>query len=289
MQDAAVHVHSAAAKLRILRVLPGVLSDARLASGADCATAEAAVRHHNLLCETFEDGSDAAAHHAAAVDVYLTHLESLAVPHANAHAKVAACVLLAQACLECAPRRFVASLGRWGAALGKLADGADRHGGPVALRARRAPRARGDGAPRVRDDGRPRGAQGIGDCGAEDRRRGAPLARARKRARKRARTRGVRVGAFVRRRSRRRGPRFDRRHRRVSGEPSRGAETKSGRDRGGFGSGFAGEPYGFQSRGGARRARAGAARAPAPPRETPAPHPGSPTRARRSRSRCAAS
>ena len=130
MQDAAVHVHSAAAKLRILRVLPGVLSDARLASGADCATAEAAVRHHNLLCETFEDGSDAAAHHAAAVDVYLTHLESLAVPHANAHAKVAACVLLAQACLECAPRRFVASLGRWGAALGKLADGADRHGGP---------------------------------------------------------------------------------------------------------------------------------------------------------------
>lgn len=125
-----MHVHSAAAKLRILRVLPGVLSDARLASGADCATAEAAVRHHNLLCETFEDGSDAAAHHAAAVDVYLTHLESLAVPHANAHAKVAACVLLAQACLECAPRRFVASLGRWGAALGKLADGADRHGAP---------------------------------------------------------------------------------------------------------------------------------------------------------------
>ena len=125
-----MHVHSAAAKPRILRALPGVLSDARLASGADCATAEAAVRHHNLLCETFEDGSDAAAHHAAAVDVYLTHLESLAVPHANAHAKVAACVLLAQACLECAPRRFVASLGRWGAALGKLADGADRHGGP---------------------------------------------------------------------------------------------------------------------------------------------------------------
>jgi len=130
MQDAAVHVHSAAAKPRILRALPGVLSDARLASGADCATAEAAVRHHNLLCETFEDGSDAAAHHAAAVDVYLTHLESLAVPHASAHAKVAACVLLAQACLECAPRRFVASLGRWGAALGKLADGAAGDGGP---------------------------------------------------------------------------------------------------------------------------------------------------------------
>ena len=130
MQDAAVHVHSAAAKPRILRALPGVLSDARLASGADCATAEAAVRHHNLLCETFEDGSDAAAHHAAAVDVYLTHLESLAVPHASAHAKVAACVLLAQACLECAPRRFVASLGRWGAALGKLADGAAGDGAP---------------------------------------------------------------------------------------------------------------------------------------------------------------
>ena len=125
-----MHVHSAAAKPRILRALPGVLSDARLASGADCATAEAAVRHHNLLCETFEDGSDAAAHHAAAVDVYLTHLESLAVPHASAHAKVAACVLFAQACLECAPRRFVASLGRWGAALGKLADGADGDGAP---------------------------------------------------------------------------------------------------------------------------------------------------------------
>ena len=78
-----MHVHSAAAKPRILRALPGVLSDARLASGADCATAEAAVRHHNLLCETFDEGSNAAAHHAAAVDVYLEHLESLAVPHAS--------------------------------------------------------------------------------------------------------------------------------------------------------------------------------------------------------------
>jgi hypothetical protein len=119
MQDAAVHVHSAAAKPRILRALPGVLSDARLASGADCATAEAAVRHHNLLCETFDEGSNAAAHHAAAVDVYLEHLESLAVPHASEHAKMAACRLLEQACLECGPRRFVASLGRWGAALGR--------------------------------------------------------------------------------------------------------------------------------------------------------------------------
>jgi len=36
-----------------------------------------------------------------------------------------------QACLECGPRRFVASLGRWGAALGKLADGADRDGNPT--------------------------------------------------------------------------------------------------------------------------------------------------------------
>ena len=43
MQDAAVHVHSAAAKPRILRALPGVLSDARLASGADCATAERSI------------------------------------------------------------------------------------------------------------------------------------------------------------------------------------------------------------------------------------------------------
>jgi len=131
MQDAAVHVHSAAAKPRILRALLGVLSDARLASGADCATAEAAVRHHNLLCETFDEGSNAAAHHAAAVDVYLEHLESLAVPHASEHAKMAACRLLEQACLECGPRRFVASLGRWGAALGKLADGADRDGNPT--------------------------------------------------------------------------------------------------------------------------------------------------------------
>ena len=131
MQDAAVHVHSAAAKPRILRALPGVLSDARLASGADCATAEAAVRHHNLLCETFDEGSNAAAHHAAAVDVYLEHLESLAVPHASEHAKMAACRPLEQACLECGPRRFVASLGRWGAALGKLADGADRDGNPT--------------------------------------------------------------------------------------------------------------------------------------------------------------
>ena len=40
---------------------------------------------------------------------------------------------------------------------------------------------------------------------------------------------------------------------------------------------------------GAARARWRGFRAPAPPRETPAPHPGSPTRARRSRSRCAAS
>ena len=131
MQDAAVHVHSAAAKPRILRALPGVLSDVRLASGADCATAEAAVRHHNLLCETFDDGSNAAAHHAAAVDVYLEHLESLAVPHASVHAKVAACRLLEQACLECGPRRFVASLGRWGSALGKLADAADADGNPT--------------------------------------------------------------------------------------------------------------------------------------------------------------
>ena len=108
-----MHVHSAAAKPRILRALPGVLSDARLASGADCATAEAAVRHHNLLCETFDEGSNAAAHHAAAVDVYLEHLESLAVPHASEHAKMAACRPLEQACLECGPRRFVAALGRW--------------------------------------------------------------------------------------------------------------------------------------------------------------------------------
>ena len=126
-----MHVHSAAAKPRILRALPGVLSDARLASGADCATAEAAVRHHNLLCETFDEGSNAAAHHAAAVDVYLEHLESLAVPHASVHAKVAACRLLEQACLECGPRRFVASLGRWGSALGKLADAADGDGNPT--------------------------------------------------------------------------------------------------------------------------------------------------------------
>ena len=119
MQDAAVHVHSTAAKPRILRALPGVLSDARLASGADCATAEAAVRHHNLLCETFDEGSNAAAHHAAAVDVYLEHLENLAVPHASEHAKMAACRPLEQACLECGPRRFVAALGRWGAALGR--------------------------------------------------------------------------------------------------------------------------------------------------------------------------
>ena len=129
MQDATVHVHDAAAKPRILRALPGVLSDARLASGAACATAEAAVRHHNLLCETCEDSSDAAAHHAAAVDIYVEHLESLAAPHASAHAKMAACALLAQACLECAPRRFVASFGRWGTALGKLADG-DGSGNP---------------------------------------------------------------------------------------------------------------------------------------------------------------
>ena len=286
MQDAAVHVHSAAAKLRILRVLPGVLSDARLASGADCATAEAAVRHHNLLCETFEDGSDAAAHHAAAVDVYLTHLESLAVPHANAHAKVAACVLLAQACLECAPRRFVASLGRWGAALGKLADGADRHG-PVALRARRSPRSR-----------RRRRASAMMDVPG---------------VRKESATVAQKTAAAALRWLERENERENERERAEFASALLFADAPGGVVHDSIDAiavcleshpaalrpkvdaietalvrVLLESPMG-SSLAVARAARVRGFRAPAPPRETPAPHPGSPTRARRSRSRCAAS
>ena len=130
MEDASTHVHSVGAKPRILRALPGLLSEARLGSGGDVSSVEAAVANHCLLCETFADGSNASSHHAAAIDAYLKHVESLVVPHASSSSKTAGSNLLKQAAKECGPKRFVASLSRWGIALGKLADGKDVDGAP---------------------------------------------------------------------------------------------------------------------------------------------------------------
>ena len=134
MEDASAHVHSAGAKPRILRSLSGALSEGRLTSvgGDACASVQAAVRNHNLLCETFTGGSTACAVHATAIDQYFIHLDTMALPYASAGSKLAASVLLAQAATECGPRRFVGCMSRWGTALGKLVDGKDGDGLPTA-------------------------------------------------------------------------------------------------------------------------------------------------------------
>ena len=146
MGDAAIHVHSPAAAPRILRALPAQLSPNRLAAGASVTAVSAAVAHHNLLCET-ADAADASSRaeadvvraHAAALDAYVAHVESLAESSRPDPSKHAAATLLGQLCRDCAPRRFVTSFARWGAALVALVKpDKDSRPTPVALAAARA-------------------------------------------------------------------------------------------------------------------------------------------------------
>ena len=124
MGDAAIHVYSPAAAPRILRALPAQLSPSRLAAGASVTAVSAAVDLHNLLCETSDPAdapsraeADVVRAHAAALDDYVAHVESLAESSRPDPSKRAAAILLGQLCRDCAPRRFVTSLARWAAAL----------------------------------------------------------------------------------------------------------------------------------------------------------------------------
>ena len=124
MGDAAIHVYSPAAAPRILRALPAQLSPSRLAAGASVTAVSAAVDLHNLLCETSDPAdapsraeADVVRAHAAALDDYVAHVESLAESSRPDPSKRAAAILLGQLCRDCAPRRFVTSLARWATAL----------------------------------------------------------------------------------------------------------------------------------------------------------------------------
>ena len=124
MGDAAIHVYSPAAAPRILRALPAQLSPSRLAAGASVTAVSAAVDLHDLLCETSDPAdapsraeADVVRAHAAALDDYVAHVESLAESSRPDPSKRAAAILLGQLCRDCAPRRFVTSLARWAAAL----------------------------------------------------------------------------------------------------------------------------------------------------------------------------
>ena len=86
MGEAAAHIHSLAARPRILRALPIQLTPARCADRANIAAASNAIASHHLLAADAADAalqtsqSDANAVRAAsnALDAYLAHLESLA-------------------------------------------------------------------------------------------------------------------------------------------------------------------------------------------------------------------
>ena len=77
--------------------------------------------------------------HAAALDDYVAHVESLAESSRPDPSKRAAAILLGQLCRDSAPRRFVTSLARWGAALVALVKpDKDSRPTPVARAAARA-------------------------------------------------------------------------------------------------------------------------------------------------------
>ena len=115
----------------------------------------AAVDLHNLLCETSDPAdapsraeADVVRAHAAALDDYVAHVESLAESSRPDPSKRAAAILLGQLCRDCAPRRFVTSLARWAAALVALVK-PDKDARPTPSRAPpRAPFATSSTAPR---------------------------------------------------------------------------------------------------------------------------------------------
>ena len=122
--EASAHVNSLAARARILRALPGQLTAAKL---ADPAASLAAVRALDAFCLTAADAIDA--HDAAsradrdaidesseALDRFVAHVERACEPRGGGDlaSKAAAATLLGRCARDCAPRRFVTSLARWG-------------------------------------------------------------------------------------------------------------------------------------------------------------------------------
>ena len=134
--DAAAHVHSLAARARLLRALPGQLSAARLARGGGVAATTRAIDSHHLLAadaappELSSSGASSRADLAAvaaassALDEYVAHLEKLLTNRAKGGGgggggggEAAAASLLAQCARDVVPARFVASFARWADAL----------------------------------------------------------------------------------------------------------------------------------------------------------------------------
>jgi uncharacterized protein YmfQ (DUF2313 family) len=111
MGEALAHMHSLAARPRILRALPSQLTPARVADRAVLAAVQSCIASHQLLT----DVSDAAT--SQALDEYLAHIERLAAPikgsGGSTPTQAAAAVLLGQAARECGPRRFVTSFAKW--------------------------------------------------------------------------------------------------------------------------------------------------------------------------------
>ena len=122
--EASAHVNSLAARARILRALPGQLTPAKL---ADPAASLAAIRALDAFCLTAADAIDA--HDAAsradrdaiedgseALDRFVAHVERACDPRGGGDlaSRAAAATLLGRCARDCAPRRFVTSLARWG-------------------------------------------------------------------------------------------------------------------------------------------------------------------------------
>ena len=122
--EASAHVNSLAARARILRALPGQLTPAKL---ADPAASLAAIRALDAFCLTAADAIDA--HDAAsradrdaiedgseALDRFVAHVERACEPRGGGDlaSRAAAATLLGRCARDCAPRRFVTSLARWG-------------------------------------------------------------------------------------------------------------------------------------------------------------------------------
>ena len=83
MGDALAHMHSPAARPRILRALPSQLTASRVSDATVVAAAPSSVANHQLLAEMNDPSS------VAALDEYLAHVEKLAEPRQGASANTA--------------------------------------------------------------------------------------------------------------------------------------------------------------------------------------------------------
>jgi hypothetical protein len=123
--EASAHVNSLAARVRILRALPGQLTAARLADPAAALAALAAIDAHLLLTADSAAADDAAsradrdavAAGSEALDRFVTHVERACEAKGaggDLASRATAATLLGRCARDCAPRRFVTSFGRWG-------------------------------------------------------------------------------------------------------------------------------------------------------------------------------